>query len=141
LAKRELAAGGEAEQAALALVRTLQAEGEMRRFGAGRLVPRRDYTLADLRLHGIQADRFLAPRDSTLETVRTQATAALALGLLALSATAHPDTSAVLFSGVAATAAVVADQVAGGKIEAVVLDFLGRMLRCGQSCMWPCNFR
>lgn len=117
--------GAEAE--AVTLARQLQDAGTLASFGSGRLAPKRDYSLADLRLHGIKAEKFLSPRDTTLETVRAQALLALALGGAAL-AVAHPlGTEELLDGGLCVAAAASVDAVGfGGAGEALALDTLGR---------------
>ena len=63
---------GEAgEAAALQLVAGLREQGVLRAFGGARQVPKRQYTLEDLRLNRIEPARFLSPTDNTLTTVRT----------------------------------------------------------------------
>ena len=116
-----------AESEAVALTRSLRDRGVLRGFGSGKLAPKREYSLVDLRLHNIRAEMFLSPRDSTLETIRTQALLALALGGTAF-AYAHPlDTAQLLFGGLAVAAASAVDAIGfGGALEALALDSLGR---------------
>jgi hypothetical protein len=116
------------EGAAIARLRTLSEDGALRGFGSGLLVPKRDYTLAELRLHQIQADKLLSPRDETLEAVRLQSVTVLALVLGALTVVCHPSTSTLMYGGLAAAAAVTADVIGGGAVESVCLDTLGRAL-------------
>ena len=117
-------ADGALEQRAVELVRS---SAQLRGFGTGRLTPKRDYTLAELRLNKVEPQAFLSPRDTTLEAVRTQAGAALAAGTLALVAAAHPSSAQLLAAGVGALTLLTVDQVGnGGAAEALVLDSLGR---------------
>jgi hypothetical protein len=39
-------------------------------YGAARLIPRRDYELAELRLNNIEADKLLSPTESTISGLR-----------------------------------------------------------------------
>lgn len=41
-------------------------QGTLRGYGAARLVPRRDYALAELKLNGIEAEKLLSPTESTI---------------------------------------------------------------------------
>lgn len=63
--------GEAAEAAALQLVTSLKEQGLLRAFGGARQVPKRQYTLEDLRLNRIEPQKFLSPTDNTLTTVRT----------------------------------------------------------------------
>ena len=100
---------------------------QLRGFGNGRLTPKRDYTLAEMRLNKVEPQAFLSPRDTTLEAVRTQAGAALAAGTLAYVAALHPSSAQLLAAGVGALTLLTVDQVGnGGAAEALVLDSLGR---------------
>ena len=117
-------ADGALEQRAVELVRS---SAQLRGFGTGRLTPKRDYTLAEMRLNKVEPQAFLSPRDTTLEAVRTQAGAALAAGTLAFVAAAHPSSAQQLAAGVGALTLLTVDQVGnGGAAEALVLDSLGR---------------
>ena len=124
----EASEGGEAEAQAVALARALRDEQQiLRGFGRGRLAPKRDYTLADLRLNKMDPSAFLSPRDTTLEGVRSSAVLALSAGAACSVAALHPDTSQLLAAGLAALTALTVDQVGnGGAGEALVLDALGR---------------
>ena len=44
----------------------MQSAGTLRGYGAARLVPRRDYALAELKLNGIEAEKLLSPTESTI---------------------------------------------------------------------------
>lgn len=110
----------------LRAVELLRASG-LRGFGTGRLTPKRDYTLAEMRLNKVEPGAFLSPRDTTLEGVRTQAAAALAAGTLAIVAATHPSSGQLLAGSVGALTLLMVDQVGnGGAAEALVLDSLGR---------------
>ena len=59
-------AASDAEAQAVDIVGCLQASGTLRGYGAARLVPRRDYALAELKLNGIEAEKLLSPTESTI---------------------------------------------------------------------------
>ena len=63
--------GAEGEAAALQLVAGLKQQGVLRAFDSARQVPKRAYSLEDLRLNKIEPAKFLSPTDTTLSTVRT----------------------------------------------------------------------
>ncbi len=112
----------------MALVQSLCGEGgTLRGFGTAALVPKRDYTLAEIRLHKIEPSSFLSPRDTTLEGVRSNALAAAAAGALATVTLLHPSTPQLLGGGLGALTLLMVDLVGnGGAGEALVLDTLGR---------------
>ena len=124
---------GALEARAAELLRSLCAAGDaeqsspLRGFGTAALVPKRDYTLAELRLHKLEPAAFLSPRDTTLEGVRNNALLAAAAGVAALTAAAHPSTLQLLASGLGVLTAAMVDQVGNaGAGEALLLDSVGR---------------
>jgi hypothetical protein len=68
-----------AAAAAAAAVAVLQA------FGRGRQVPKRIYTIQELRLNKLEPEKLLSPTDVSLNTVRNIAQGAAAAGLVALA--------------------------------------------------------
>ena len=126
-AQEQIRETGDADGALeLRAVELLRASG-LRGFGTGRLTPKRDYTLAEMRLNKVEPGAFLSPRDTTLEGVRTQAAAAFAAGTLAFVAATHPSSAQLLAGSVGALTLLMVDQVGnGGAAEALVLDSLGR---------------
>jgi len=117
------------EEQAVALVK---ASPSCTTFGKGLLIPHRDYTLADLRLHNLDAAAFLSPRDSTLEGVRNTAFAAAAAGSAALAVLLHPSTEQLLGAGLLALFTLGVDAVGyNGAGEALLLDSLGRASSAG----------
>lgn len=62
--------GPQVEAAAAGLAEGLRQRGVLRAFGAAASVPKRAYTLEELRLNKIQPEQFLAPTDTTLSGVR-----------------------------------------------------------------------
>ncbi|GAX82312.1 hypothetical protein CEUSTIGMA_g9741.t1 [Chlamydomonas eustigma] len=90
-------------------------------------VPKRIYTIEELRLNGIQAELLLSPRDTSLTFVRNamQVSALLGLGVLTL----HGDVGQVLSTAFGVIFALVFDQVANqGGGEALLVDSVGRLL-------------
>jgi hypothetical protein len=61
------------EEAALRLMAELKAAGTLRGFDGARRVPKRIYTLEELRLNKIDAAALLSPTDRSLNTVRSYA--------------------------------------------------------------------
>lgn len=117
------------ERQAVALVEQLRERQQLRGFGMVGLVPRRDYTLADLRLNKIQPESLLSPRDVTLEGVRNGAWLALAAGVLAWAAILKPMTEQLLSGGLTLATLVFADQLGNnGAVESLAVDSLGRLM-------------
>ena len=117
------------ETAALSLVRNLCAEKVLLRFGGGRQVPKRSYTLEELKLNKIYTKDFLAPEDSTLNMVRTTLQASAGVGLLAAFSSHAVETfyliQFIIFTGFLLTL----DQiVSAGGFEALLVDSAGRIL-------------
>lgn len=54
-------------------------------FGRGRQVPKRIYTIEELRLNKLEPEKLLSPTDVSLNTVRNIAQGAAAAGLVALA--------------------------------------------------------
>lgn len=118
------------EEQALALATRLQQAGLMRAFGTVQQLPKRIYTIDELRLNKIEPERLLSPRDDSLAAVRTTAQVAAALGLGSLAYVAHWDAGQVLGTLVGGVFVLWCDQVAnGGGGEALLIDTLGRLLR------------
>lgn len=63
----------DSEKQAVAIVARLKEEGTLKAFGAAQQVPKRIYTLEELRLNQIEASKLLAPKDNTLNSVRNVA--------------------------------------------------------------------
>jgi hypothetical protein len=102
----------------------------LRGFGRARQVPKRAYTLADLRLNKVEPDALLSPTDATLDGVRRKlrnGAIALSAFLLAVSHPASP--TPVLVTGVVGAGVWVADAVGtGGALASLALDVAGRAL-------------
>lgn len=118
-----------AEAQAVELATDLADTGTLRGFGRAGRVPRRQYTLADLRLARIEPTALLAPTDATLAGVRRQATLAAAAGGAAAVAALHPSAGQLLATAVAGLAAATIDAIAtGGGVNALLLDSIARIL-------------
>ncbi|BBN14570.1 hypothetical protein MPTK1_6g12720 [Marchantia polymorpha subsp. ruderalis] len=107
----------------------LELAKQLRAFGAAQLVPQRAYTLEELRLNKIEAEKFLSPVDSTLGSIRGNLqVAAVLLGVTTwrvLDLNQYQLLSAVVLFVFLGTV----DQIAnGGGVEALLLDTIGRLL-------------
>jgi len=102
----------------------------LRGFGRARQVPKRAFTLADLRLNKIEPAQLLSPVDATLDGVRSRLRAgALAAAALALALARPHSPTPVIAAGTAAAFAWGADAVGtGGALSALALDAAGRAL-------------
>jgi hypothetical protein len=60
----------EGEEQALALVDLLVQQGTLAGFGTGRQLPKRIYTIDELRLNKVEPSKLLSPKDESLNTVR-----------------------------------------------------------------------
>lgn len=127
---------------AVSVMDDLKAAGAVRGFGGGRQIPKRLYTLDELRLNKIDAEALLSPKDDTLDTVQTVAQVAYLTGVVALGTAAHLDVGQVGGILLATIFAFGLDQVQnGGGGAALVLDTLGRYVqpsyRCGALILPP----
>jgi hypothetical protein len=115
--------GEMAEREAVDLMACLRQRGEIKAFGAAHNVPKRDYALAELRLNGIEAEKLLAPTESTIKGIRDNFTRVFGLAYVAGLYFLHP--TFAQGAGTAAFAAFCAtyDQVAfGGGVSALAFD-------------------
>jgi len=116
-------AGEAAEREAVDLMACLRQRGEITAFGAAHNVPKRDYALAELRLNGIEAEKLLAPTESTIKGIRDNFTRVFGVLYVAGLYFLHP--TFAQGAGVAAFAAFCAtyDQVVfGGGVSALAFD-------------------
>ncbi|KAK9803601.1 hypothetical protein WJX72_003928 [[Myrmecia] bisecta] len=121
--------GPEAEAEAVQLAEQLKQSGMLRGFAGAHQVPKRAYTLEELRLNRVEPEKYLSPVDNTLNNVRTIVQAGGLAGIAALYFGLHLDGSQLLGVVVAILFALTADQVAnGGGFEALVIDTAGRLL-------------
>lgn len=120
------------EAKAVAKVGALVDAGQLKAFGRGRQVPKRIYTIEELRLNKIEPEKLLSPKDDSLNRVRTLAQGAALLGLSAVAWASNFDFSRVIGALATTTFIFGVDQVANnGGGEALLLDSLGRVLSPG----------
>ena len=104
-----------AELEAVALAGQLKAAGVLRGYGGAARTPKRDYSLAELRLNYIEPAALLSPVDATLGGVRRTLGAAAAVGGAAAVAALHLSFGQVVGLATAGLFAVTADQARGSK--------------------------
>eukprot|EP00890_Picochlorum_soloecismus_P001194 jgi/Picsp_1/2075/NSC_05540-R1_stress regulated protein len=115
------------EKSALALVR--ESDEITKHFGKGRQVPKRSYTLEELRLNKIDTREFLAPEDTTLDGIRNILQGSAAAGLLAGFLSGKIETFNLVQSGIFVAFLLTVDQVANaGGVEALLVDSAARVL-------------
>lgn len=123
------ASSPEFEEAAIKAAEQLQEDGALRGFGGAHQVPKRIYTLEELRLNKIQPEQFLAPADNTLSGVRNLLQGSFLVGLTAAYIAHALDLTQVLQAGVLMFFLLAVDQVANqGGFEALAVDTAGRVL-------------
>ncbi|KAJ9520923.1 hypothetical protein QJQ45_014081 [Haematococcus lacustris] len=116
------------DTAAVSLARQLQEEGLLLGFGQGRQLPKRIYSLEELRLNQIDAAKLLSPKDKSLDLIRSTGQAAAVAGLAALALATDLDGGRVLGAAFALVAALTLDQVVNqGGGETLLVDSLGRL--------------
>lgn len=117
------------EPDAVKLAESLKAGGELKAFGNTRQVPKRSYTLEELRLNKIDPRQFLAPEDNTLTRVRRLLQASYLAGLTAAFFGHTLDMVQLVQTVILSAALLTADQVANaGGLEALVVDSAARIL-------------
>eukprot|EP01025_Chloroclados_australasicus_P027716 TRINITY_DN27439_c0_g1_i7.p2 TRINITY_DN27439_c0_g1~~TRINITY_DN27439_c0_g1_i7.p2 ORF type:complete len:165 (-),score=9.03 TRINITY_DN27439_c0_g1_i7:144-638(-) len=75
----------EDEESALKLMEKMVEEKIVRGFGQGRQIPKRTYTLEELKLNSIQPEKLLAPKDDTIIMIRNIARIAFAAGVVGMT--------------------------------------------------------
>jgi hypothetical protein len=129
LASSESIGENELQNRALALTQDLQAAGVMPSFGAARRIPKRAYTLEDMRVNKVDASKLLSPSEETLTKVEAQLQIAYA-GLVAV--TAFYDGFDIGRSGVLVFLTLFllsADQIGlNGGLRALAVDSAGSIL-------------
>ncbi|GAV63235.1 hypothetical protein CFOL_v3_06755 [Cephalotus follicularis] len=122
---KELAKGD--DRAALSLVKDLQGKpGGLRCFGTARQVPQRHYTLAELKLNGIEAALLLSPIDATLGSIeRNLQIAAVSGGLAAWNAFKFSPQQILYFSLVLLFLWTWDSVAFNGGVSSLVLDTIG----------------
>lgn len=119
----------DAEVEAVALAHQLKEDGTMKSFGTARQVPKRAYTLEELRLNKIDTSKFLAPTDKSLNQVRTTLQMSYLMGMTIFWALHWIDISQLIQITIVLAALLTSDQVAyGGGFEALIVDSAGRLL-------------
>lgn len=117
------------EDSALNLVSSLSSNGIMKAFSGANQIPKRAYSLEELRLNKIEPSQFLAPTDSTLGGVRSVMQGSLLLGLLAAYFSETIAIDRLVQLAVFVAALLTTDQIlnAGG-MEALLLDTAARVI-------------
>ncbi|KAF6255000.1 hypothetical protein COO60DRAFT_1641869 [Scenedesmus sp. NREL 46B-D3] len=133
--------GSSAESQALQLAEEARQQGLVKAFGRGLQVPKRIYTIDELRLNKVEPEKLLSPTDESLNYVRNITQGAAAAGLAALAYFSGFDGGKVFGTLLASSFLLAADQVAnmgGGEAlivanmgggEALIVDTLGRVIR------------
>jgi hypothetical protein len=119
-----------AQAGATAIVSELTATGKLKAFGNGRKIPKRLYTLADLRLNNIDTTALLAPKDETLDTLQAQLQVAYLSGVLVWVGVGGGDVQQLGAALLVTLFLSAADQIGNmGGGQALVIDTLGRILQ------------
>ena len=122
------------QDAATQIVERLKGQGQVQGFGGASEVPKRLYTIEELRWNRIETTELLAPSDGTLNTVQTQ----LQIGLLAAVLAVGAATGDIGTAGALVLFGVFlggADAVAyGGGVRGLLVDTLGRKLNPSYGC-------
>ncbi|WIA23341.1 hypothetical protein OEZ85_000105 [Tetradesmus obliquus] len=122
--------GSNAEKLAVQLAEAARAQGLVKAFGRGLQVPKRIYTIDELRLNKVEPEKLLSPTDDSLNYVRNVAQGAAAAGLAAVAYFSGFDGGKVFGTLLGASFLLAADQVANmGGGEALIVDTLGRVIR------------
>ena len=118
-----------AEETAVTLATSLRDTGTLKAFGTTQQVPKRKYTLEELRLNKIEPKNFLSPNDTSLNSIRTILQASYFAGLTAAYLT-HLSSMVDTIQYVIITAFLLtADQIANsGGLEALIVDTAGRFI-------------
>ena len=119
----------DSETEAVTLAASLRDSGVLRAFGVGSQVPKRSYTLEELKLNKIEPQNFLSPEDSTLNGIRNILQGSFLVGLTAGYFTNTLNFSEIAQWGIILAFLLTADQVANaGGIEALIVDAAGRII-------------
>ncbi|EIE21662.1 hypothetical protein COCSUDRAFT_33740 [Coccomyxa subellipsoidea C-169] len=107
----------------------MREDGTLHAYGRGRQIPKRIYSLEELRLNKIEAEKFLSPKDDTLGTVRTILQGGGLLGIAAAYFGLHWELSQLLGTLAGLGFLLTVDQVAnGGGLEALLIDTAARTI-------------
>lgn len=117
------------EDSALNLVSSLRQNGSIRAFSGANQIPKRAYSLEELRLNKIEPRQFLAPTDSTLGGVRTVLQGSLMAGVIGAYFAEAIAIDKLVQLAIVGAALLTADQIlnAGG-VEALLLDTVARVI-------------
>eukprot|EP01025_Chloroclados_australasicus_P027715 TRINITY_DN27439_c0_g1_i5.p1 TRINITY_DN27439_c0_g1~~TRINITY_DN27439_c0_g1_i5.p1 ORF type:complete len:412 (-),score=32.95 TRINITY_DN27439_c0_g1_i5:306-1541(-) len=120
----------EDEESALKLMEKMVEEKIVRGFGQGRQIPKRTYTLEELKLNSIQPEKLLAPKDDTIIMIRNIARIAFAAGVVGMTELIGGDLfrNCVIAAGGLLTFLWFDQAITGGGLETLMLDSLGRQL-------------
>jgi len=111
------------------LARELKKAGVLEGFGGARLVPKRSYTLEELRLNKIEPTALLSPREDYLGKISSYCQRAYLTGILSGCFVFHWDVTNVFYVGAFSLGLVTIDKVGyNGGIEFLVVETIGRML-------------
>jgi hypothetical protein len=117
------------EDDAVKLAATLRESGILRAFGTGSQVPKRSYTLEELKLNKIETKNFLSPEDTTLNGIRNILQGSFLVGLTAGYFTNILNFSEIVQWGIIIAFLLTVDQIANaGGIEALIVDGAGRII-------------
>ena len=123
--EKEVEAGRGAS--ATKIVRELQEEGLLGAFSRAEGVPKRSYTLQDLRLNKIEPAALLSPTENYLEKVSTYCQRAYVAGLLSTYFVYHWDATQVFYLLAFSLMMLTVDKVGyNGGIEFLAVDTIGR---------------
>eukprot|EP00215_Chloropicon_roscoffensis_P004915 CAMPEP_0197509840 /NCGR_PEP_ID=MMETSP1312-20131121/45770_1 /TAXON_ID=464262 /ORGANISM="Genus nov. species nov., Strain RCC2335" /LENGTH=354 /DNA_ID=CAMNT_0043057745 /DNA_START=18 /DNA_END=1085 /DNA_ORIENTATION=+ len=111
------------------LARELKESGVIEGFSGGRLIPKRSYTLQDLRLNKIEPAALLSPRENYLDKVSSYCRRAYLVGAVSASFALHWDVTQVFYLGAFTLGLLTVDKVGyNGGIEFLAVDTIGRLL-------------
>lgn len=117
------------EKEALKALRQLRDSGRLVGFGNGRQVPKRIFTLAEMRLNKIEPTALLSPTDETVNGVSRIAQGSALAGIIAAYIGFDLVPDQLLTGLVPLTIAYFTDQVVyGGGVRALALDTLARLI-------------
>jgi len=115
--------GGNATQ----IVKQLKQEGLVQGFEGARLVPKRSYTLEELRLNKIEPSALLSPKENYLDEVSSYCQKAYVSGLLSAYFIGHWDFTQVFYLATFSLLALTVDKVGyNGGLETLAVDTIGR---------------
>lgn len=117
------------ERTAVELATAMAEQGKLRGFGKSQLVPKRSYSLAELKLNKIDTTKFLAPVDTIVESVTKNLLLASVAAVAASAYYFHLELRQVLGVGMGYFFFKSVDQVANaGGVEALLIDTAVRVV-------------